>query len=260
MKRTAYALLPLCLGLICGLFRNTIWTVTYDPETMLLTNSELLATSHTFAAVCLLICLLAFFRRFPKGVQPVTPAETGDPAARIIRTAAALLVAAAGVLMLKDALTGPIALIPLVMSLFQLLQGGGMLALTLPKQPDARRSSTCLVLCGLAGCYWMVAFYHAFGSCPNAETYLYPILAGLAVMGSWVWYAGFAFRTGEGRKFTLLCLLALLTIPSALSAPLTVPYRLSLLGQLLWFFAACLLLGPEEPEEREEVLPQTEKA
>lgn len=156
-------------------------------------------------------------------------------------------------MMLQDVLGGGnAAMIPLLMAVFQLAQGAAMLLLTLDRNPKSGRYSALLLVGAFCTCYWLVAFYHVYGSYPNVEMYLYPLLAGLAVMGSWIYYAGFAFGSGESRKFVVVCLLALILLPSALTAPISTAYALSLAAQLVWFFAACALLKPEPAVEIKE--------
>lgn len=247
MKRTLNAAAVLGMGLICGLLRRMIWDVTYDPATQLLTEPELLPLSHGLMVVCLLIALVLLLKSWPKGWQSPAPYQSDRLAVKLARLAAGILAVFSGLVMAKDVLgLLSVNLIPLLMGLFQLLGGVAMIALTVTSNQNSGRYHTLLLIPTFSACYWMVAFYHAFGSSPNAEVYLYPILAGLSVMACWIYYTGFALRPGEGRRFAFFALALLLTVPSAMSAPLTDGYRLSLASQLIWFFAAYCTLTPQE--------------
>ena len=247
MKRTLTAIAVLGMGLICGLLRRMIWDVTYDPATQLLTEPELLPLSHGLMIVCLLIALVLLVKLWPKGWRSPAPYGSDKLPVKLARLAAGILAAGSGLVMAKDVLElVSVNLIPLLMGLFQTLGGVAMIALTLDGNRQSGRYHALLLLPTFTSCYWMVAFYHAFGSSPNAEVYLYPILAGLSVMACWIYYTGFALRPGEGRRFACFVLVLLLTVPSAMPAPLTDGYRLSLAAQLIWFFAAFCTLAPQE--------------
>ncbi|MBQ9166488.1 MAG: hypothetical protein IJX71_06165 [Oscillospiraceae bacterium] len=248
MKLMIGALIALALGLICALFRGMVWEATYDEATQLLTDSAVLNLSHCLVVVSLLLSLVLLWKHWLKGNQSAPPYQSPTLLARLIRILAGAAALVSGVLMVYDALTSaPFAMIPLLMALFQIAGGIAMVALAVDRNTTKSRYSTLLLIPTFSSCYWMVAFYHAFGTEPNAETYLYPILAGLAVMAAWVFYAGFAFKPGEGKRFAVCALAVLVLVPSALIAPINLPYRLSLAAQLVWFFMAYALLWPEPP-------------
>ncbi|MBQ3090781.1 MAG: hypothetical protein IJD21_09520 [Oscillospiraceae bacterium] len=236
MKKTLRALIPLFLGLICGLFRRTIWSVTYDPATQLITEPELPGLSHGLMVVSVLIVVLLVIKNWPEGREMASPYPARTPFHRICRLAAGGIGLVSGLMMGAEQLSHqPLALIALLMCLFQTAAGGSMVLMGLDRKAKGKNYSTLLLVPSFCCCYWMVAFYHVFGSHPHAETYLYPILAGILVMFCWIFYAGFHFRPGESRKFALAWALLMLVMPSALTAPLTIPYQLSLLAQLVWF-------------------------
>lgn len=256
MKLSICALAALALGLICGLSRSLIWAFTYDEAAQLLTDPAALKLSHGLVLVSLLLALLLLWKRWPKGYQSQPPYGSPGLTARLGRMAAGALAVVSGLLMAAQALgTGLFSLIPLLMAVFQTAAGAAMIALAAGDSKPSGVRDTLLLIPTFTSCYWMVAFYHAYGSTPNAETYLYPILAGLVVMACWIFYAGFAFRPGEGRAFAAWALAGLVLIPSALAAPLSLPYRLSLAAQLLWFFSAFGRLSPEPAAAPEDPNP-----
>lgn len=247
MKSMIGALIPLALGLICGLFRGIVWEATYDEATQLLTDSAVLNLSHCLVIVSLLLSIVLMWKCWPRGFASAPPYQGSMPA-RLIRILAGAAALASGLLMVQEALGAFVfALIPLLMALFQTAEGIAMIALAADQGTTTSRYSTLLLIPTFASCYWMVAFYHAFGTEPNAETYFYPILTGLAVMAAWIFYAGFTFKPGEGRQFAVCALAVLVLAPSALAAPISLPYGLSLMAQLVWFFMAYISLEPEPP-------------
>lgn len=234
MKEKLCPWLALGTGGICFLFWQRIWAGIYDPATQLVTSGGLVGLFSAFLALCALILgLLAW----PSGKQP-GPREV-PPSLRVLRLAAGGLSLAAGVLLLGDALAAPEP-IPLLLGALLLAQGISMAGLALLSRQDSGLSDGLLLLPVFACCYWLVAFYHAYGSCPSYVTYLWPMLAGLLVTWAWLAYAGRRFQPRKWDAAPLLSLLSVLLLCPALVAPLSLGYRLSLAAQILWLWSVSL--------------------
>lgn len=239
MKNKLCPVLALGLGLLCGLLRMAVWSAAYDPATQLVTDTGLTLYFNLFVLLCALVLALLFFRT---GAQVRAP-YGGTGAILGLRLAAALLSLAAGGMMLWSALgTFPLNVISVLLGLLLAVQGGALAYLALSKPEQAGPWTNVLLLPVFVSCYWLVAFYHQYGSCPSAETYLWPMISGLLAAWAWLDYAGFVYQPRSGRRFALLSLIAVLTLPAAVTAPLSLPFRLSLLAQLVWLWAAGLTM------------------
>ena len=246
IKRSAA--LSLILGLICGGFRLAVWKAAYDPVTQLVTDPALVRTCNLFFCLCLLVIGLVFFIRHPRDTVSPAPYGSQTPARRLLRLAAVVCSLFAGGLLISEQWSArPFPVISLILGLLLLGQGVAELLLTLWTDTERKRYISLLLLPAFSGCFWLVAFYHQFGSYPNRETYLWPILTGIVLAAAWVGYAAFAYERPKGTAFALIALLALPMLLMAAAAPLPLSYRRSLLGQLAWLLAALLSMKFQAP-------------
>lgn len=260
--------LALGLGMVCFLIRNAVWSAAYDASAQLLVRSDLTALFDLFLCLCAAILVLLLFSRWPRGEAAPSPYGAATPLRCGLRLAAALCSLAAGVLMLGEQATARfVEPIPLVLDVLLIAQGGLLAYLTLDRRTSSTRYASLLLLPLFISCYWLVAFYHQYGSSPSSETYLWPTVAGVLAALAWMYYTGFSYQKQTGRRFGLTALLSLLTLPPAMAAPISLGCRLFLLGQLAWFWAASLELvpgavpwesGENAPEERSEEEPDTQ--
>ncbi len=246
------ALFAAALGLACLALRAGIWSQVYDPDTQLAEQSPLLGLFAVEISVCALILCLLYWRglRASAGIQ--AEARTGSPGTRLLRFTAGALSFAAGILSLIQVFrAAAVDLIPALLSLVLVLQGGALCILALDWDRRAPVYTGLLLIPSFTGCYWLVAFYHAYGAIPGTETYLWPMVAGLITCAAWLHYAGYSFRAKTPRAPGLLYLLALLTIPPALAAPMSTEWKLSLAAQFCWFLAAAGQISflPKQPAQ-----------
>ena len=235
--------LSLALGAVCSGFRLAVWQAAYDPETQLITDSGLVLLSNLFFCLCLLVIGLLFVLRHPRDAAAPAPYSSETPLRRLLRLAAVCCSIASGVLLLwEQGEVSPISYIAVIMGVLLVGQGVAELLLTLWKDTDSKRYASLLLLPAFSGCYWLVAFYHQFGPVPNRETYLWPTITGVVVAAAWLGYIAFAYEKPRGTLFALAGLIALPMLLLASAAPLPLSYRLSLLGQLAWLWAALLTL------------------
>ena len=253
-KNDRLAIFAAALGLICLGLRAGIWTQVYDPTTQLTAQSPLLGLFAVGMAVCALILCLLYWRGRRASAEVRADAQTGGLGTRLLRCAAGVLSFAAGVLsMIQVSRAASLELISVLLSLVLVLQGGALCALAVVDWDRRAPVYTGLLLLPtFAGCYWLVAFYHTYGATPGTETYLWPMVAGLVTCAAWLHYAGYSFRAKTPRAPGLLYLLALLTIPPALAAPMSSELRLALAAQFCWFLAAAGQISflPEQPAQR----------
>lgn len=238
MKEKLCPWLALGIGGVCCLFWQWIWADIYDPATQLVTSGGLVGLFSAFLALCALILgLLAW----SSGTRTGGPEDVPLPL-RGLRLAAGGLSLGAGVLLLGEALAVPEP-IPLLLGALLLVQGIAMAGLALLPRRDSGLSDGLLLLPVFTCCYWLVAFYHVYGSCPSYVTYLWPMLAGLLAVWAWLAYAGRRFQPRKWDAAPLLSLLSVLLLCPALAAPLSLGYRLSLAAQILWLWSVSLEMG-----------------
>ncbi len=244
-RKGAPALLAVVLGLACMALRAFV--IAAERPAGLATAAVLLA------AGLLALPFLPFARSW--AVLPAGSPEDGG--GRPLRLLAAVLSCAAGLLWTTQVLADTWDLIQLLMGLILLLQGVALAALTLMRSAGPPVYTGLLLFPPFAACFWLVAFYHAYGAAPGAETYLWPLAAGLMACAAWLQYAGAAFQAEPSPLPGLSWLLALLLIPVSLTAPLTPALRLSLAAQLAWFLPAAwqLQVQPARHGRREAPLP-----
>lgn len=237
MKEKLCPWLALGTGGLCCLLWYWIWADIYDPATQLVTSGGLVGLFSAFLTLCALILgLLARASGNGSGPENVPLPLQG------LRLAAGALSLAAGLLLFGDTLAAPEP-IPLLLSALLLAQGAAMAGLALRRKEASGRSDSLLLLPVFTCCYWLVAFYHAYGSCPSYVTYLWPMLAGLLVTWTWLAYAGRRFQPRKWDAAPLLSLLSVLVLCPALAAPLSLGYRLSLAVQILWLWSVSLEMG-----------------
>lgn len=239
--------LALGLGAVCFLIRSAVWSAAYDTSAQLLVRSDLTALFDLFLCLCAAILVLLLFSHWPRGETAPPPYGAATPLRCGLRLAAALCSLAAGVLMLGEQAIWFAELIPFLLNVLLIVQGGLLVCLTLNRRTSSTLYASLLLLPLFISCYWLVAFYHQYGSSPSSETYLWPTLAGVLVALAWMYYTGFSYQKQTGRCFGVTALLTLLTLPPAMAAPISLGYRLFLLGQLAWFWAAALELSPGVP-------------
>lgn len=247
MKEKLCPWLALGLSGLCLLFWEWIWSSIYDPETQLVSDGSLTGLFFVFILVCGLILLLLSRSRVQRAQGPGRFGVLGIG----LRLLAALLSVAAGIQMLR-ALLPTVSPIPLALAILLLLNGAAWIACTSAKKTKAGWQTTLLLLPPFVSCYWLVAFYHEYGSCPSWLTYLWPILGGLLV--AWAWLA-YVSRIYQPRKYDFalaLALLAVLLLGPSLAAPISDGYRLSLAAQMAWFFAVALEADPSPEPIRKE--------
>ena len=246
-KRLAlYALIP---GIAAGVIRRFLWTNIYDEAAKLVTDPVPAMIFNLLLALCgAVLCVIAL-RSWPEGHIAAPPYGDGGHLSRILRLLSAGCSLAAGILLLAAQIESyePV-LITVVAGVLLIVQSAALLALTLWRERSGRRYATLLLLPSFALCFWLVAFYHDAGSEPNREVYLWPILAGVLTALVWLEYTGFLYQKQSGRLFTAFAVLAILSFPCALAAPLSAGWRISLLGQLLWITAALVQLKLRLPE------------
>ncbi|MGM9594381.1 MAG: hypothetical protein ACI3U8_08505 [Candidatus Onthomonas sp.] len=227
--------LALGMGGICLLFWRWIWAMIYDPATQLVSSGGLVGLFAVFLVLCALILILLIW-----------PSLKGTPGLRpqslplvVLRVLSGVLSAASGILLIRSILPG-FSPIPLVLGVLLVLNGGALAVLALDRKTDSSRYTSLLLFPVFTDCYWLVAFYHQYGSCPSWETYLWPILAGLLTAWSWLAYAGRVYRPRKWDLSRLLALLSVLVLCPGLAAPMSVEYQLSLASQLVWFWSVAL--------------------
>lgn len=241
MTLKRYFGLSLVLGVICFALRQAVWSAAYDPVTQLTVNGRLMLMSNLFICLCALVVLLLPLIHWPRQAVAAPPYRSETPFRRILRLGAVVCsMAGGGLLLVESAGVRPLPLVTLIMGVLLIAQGVALLLLAVWADIDSKRYASLLLLPAFTACYWMVAFYHGYGACPNRETYLWPTVAGLVAAGAWLCYIGFAYERPRGTAFTLTALLSLLILPVALAAPLPLTFRLPLAGDLLWFWAALL--------------------
>lgn len=227
--------LALGMGGVCLLFWHWIWAKIYDPATQLVTSGGLVGLFAGFLVLCALILLLLIWPSL-KGTPGLGPQSR--PLA-VLRVLSGLLFAAAGILLVRSVLPAFQA-IPLALGVLLILNGGALAVLALDRKTDSSRYTSLLLFPVFVSCYWLVAFYHQYGSCPSWETYLWPMLAGLLAAWSWLACAGRVYQPRKWDPSRPLALLSVLVLCPALAAPLSPDYRLALAAQLVWFWSVTL--------------------
>ena len=227
--------LALGMGGLCLLFWRWIWAKIYDPATQLVNSDGLVGLFTAFLVLCALILLLLIWPSL-KGAPGLRPQPL--PLA-VLRVFSGVLSAASGILLIRSVLPG-FSPIPLILGVLLVLNGGALSVLALDRKTDSSRYTSLLLFPVFAACYWLVAFYHQYGSCPSWETYLWPMLAGLLVAWSWLAYAGRVYRPRKWDLCRPLALLSVLVLCPGLAAPTAPEYWLSLAAQLVWFWSVAL--------------------
>lgn len=245
MKRHLSPLLALGLGGISLLFWRWIWQVIYDPTTQLVSSSPLVGLLILFVLLCALIPLLLSRDRFRR---PPGPGRTGwQPC--VLRVASAALFLTAGGVMLSPLLAAP-SPIPLVLAVLLLLNGPALCGLAVPSRLAGSWQQPLSLFPTFVSCFWLVAFYHQYGSSPSWITYLWPMLAQLVVIWGWLAYAGRFYQPRAWDLALPLALVALLLLTVSLGSLLSRGFRLSLAAQLFWFWSVPLEEDPA-PQRKE---------
>ncbi|MCD8383018.1 MAG: hypothetical protein LUC30_08950 [Clostridiales bacterium] len=266
ISQTQLTWVALVLGLNNLLLRLNWWAAAYDETAQLVTDEGLLRTFALLVAICAAVVVAAWLLLWRRKVPAAAPYGDGCRGRTALRAAAGLCALAGGILEpVQNTSEVAASLIAQAMSLFLILQGVAMLYLALARNRESSRFRTVLLLPFFTSCFWLVAFYHQYGSAPSTETYLWPMIAGILISFAWMYDAAFVYQPRQGRWLGPLALLVLLTAPPALAAPLSLDDRLSLLSALLWFLAASLELapvpsqapmpGPNETKEEEPPCP-----
>ncbi|MCD7760723.1 MAG: hypothetical protein LUH16_02970, partial [Clostridiales bacterium] len=235
----------LVLGLNNLRLRLNWWAAAYDASAQMVTAGGLLRTFALLVAVCAAVVAVVWLLLWRRKVPAAAPYGDGGRGKTALRLAAGLCSLAGGVLEpVRN--TAEVAASPIAqaMSLLLILQGIVMLYLALARNRESGGFRTALLLPFFTGCFWLVAFYHQYGSAPSTETYLWPMIAGILISFAWMYDAAFVYQPGRGKWLGPLALLVLLTAPPALAAPLSLDDRLALVSALLWFLAASLELKP----------------
>ncbi len=249
ISQTQLTWVALVLGLNNLLLRRSWWAAAYDEAAQLVTDGGLLRTFALLVTVCAAVVAVVWLLLWRQRVPAAAPYGDGGRGKTALRAAAGLCSLAGGVLEpVRN--TAEVAASPIAqaMSLLLILQGVVMLYLALSRNRESNGFRTALLLPFLVSCFWLVAFYHQYGSAPSTETYLWPMVAGILISFAWMYDVAFVYQPGRGKWLGLLALLVLLTAPPALAAPLSLDDRLALVSALLWFLAASLELRPV-PEE-----------
>lgn len=254
--------LTVALGGVGLFFRLAVWTAAYDNEAQLVTNPGLVTIFNVFFVLCCLLAVLYFASRWRRNAVAPAPYASSRPLTRLLRLGAALCSLAAGALMLAQQFSsGQLALVLLIAGGLLVIQSVILFLLTQRKEQGSSFYGTLLLFPPFVSCCWLVAFYHQIGGVPNREIYLWSVAAGILSAVCWVGYTGFFYEKQTGRRFGITAILLMLATPVALAAPLTMPWRFSLLGQWLWMWAALLELkpaSPSEPQQQPEQAPLTE--
>lgn len=235
------------LGVLSMLLWRWIWASIYDPATQLVAGSGLVELHCAFVLLCGLILVLV---SRPRERRTPGPGTFGVPVTGL-RVVSALLSAAAGLEMLPPLLAEP-SPIPLVLAVLLPVNALALLGLSVAYQPRRRWQHTLILFPVLVSCYWLVAFYHAYGSSPSWVTYLWPMLGGLLVVWSWIAYAGRIYQPKPVDLTLPLALVSILVLGPSLASPLSDGYRLSLLAQLIWFWSVTLEHDPVPAPIRKE--------
>lgn len=239
--------LALWMGGVCLLFWRWIWAEIYDPATQLVTSGGLVGLFSGFLALCALILALL---SWPALTKPTVPRPQPRPLV-LLRILAACLSAASGLQLIRELLPS-VSVIPMVLGVLLLLNGGALAALALDQTATGSRYESLLLFPLFTSCFWLVAFYHQYGSCPSWETYLWPMMAGLLASWGWLAYAGRVYRPRTWDAARLTALLSVLVLCPGMEAPLSPAYRLSLAAQLVWFWSVTLEPGQEAAPIRKE--------
>lgn len=245
IKETLCPWVALGLGGICLLFWSWIWQHIYDPVTQLVHSQGLVELFCGFVLLCALILLLLARDRLGRAPGP---GVAGLPVMGL-RILAALLSVFAGVEMLLPLLAAP-SPIPLILAVLLILNGPALLGLVPPKMGNLQK--TLLLFPAFVSCFWLVAFYHRYGSCPSWVTYLWPMAAGLLAAWGWISYAGRVYQPRKWDVTVPLALVCVLVLLPGLAAPLSDGYRLSLAAQLVWFWSVSLERDPAPAPIRKE--------
>ncbi|MCD7734231.1 MAG: hypothetical protein LUH48_03700 [Clostridiales bacterium] len=245
ISQTQLTWVALVLGLNNLLLRLNWWAAAYDESAQLVTDGGLLRTFALLVAVCAAVVAVVWLLLWRRKTPAAAPYGDGGRGKTALRLAAGLCSLAGGILEpvrnTAEVAASPIAQ---VMSLLLILQGIVMLYLTLARDRESSGFRSSLLLPFFTSCFWLVAFYHQYGSAPSTETYLWPMVAGILISFAWMYDVAFVYQPGRGKWLGLLALLVLLTAPPALAAPLSTDDRLALASALLWFLAASLELRP----------------
>lgn len=237
MKERLCPWAALGLGVICLLFWSGIWQHIYDPATQLVHSQGLVGLFCGFVLLCALILLLLARDRLRQASEP---GIVGLPVVGL-RILAALLSVLAGVKMLLPLLAAP-SPIPVILAVLLLLNGPALLGLAPREMGNLQK--TLLLFPAFVSCYWLVAFYHQYGSCPSWVTYLWPMAAGLLAAWGWISYASRIYQPRKWDATVPLALVCVLVLCPSLAAPLSDGYRLSLAAQLVWFWSVSLEREP----------------
>ena len=239
--------LALGMGGLCLLFWRWIWAKIYDPATQLVNSGGLMGLFTAFLVLCALILLLMIWpgRKAAPGIKP-QPLPLA-----VLRLLSGALSAASGILLIRSVLPG-LSAIPLALGVLLILNAGTLAVLALDRKTDSSRYTSLLLFPVFVSCYWLVSFYHQYGSCPSWETYLWPILAGLLAAWSWLACAGRVYRPRKWDLCRPLALLSVLVLCPGLAAPIAPEYRLSLAAQLVWFWSVTLEPIPDAAPIRKE--------
>lgn len=228
------------LSMLSLVFWRWIWAGIYDPATQLVSDNSVVELYCVFLLLCGLILVLV---GRPRKERVPGPGTFGLPVTGL-RVVSALLSAAAGLDMLPPLLAEP-SPIPLVLAVLLLGNALALAGLSVTHTPQRSWQRTLILFPVLVSCYWLVAFYHTYGSCPSWITYLWPMVAGLLAAWSWIAYAGRLYQPKAWDPALALALVSVLTLGPGLASPLSDGYRLSLLAQLIWFWSVTLEHDPD---------------
>ena len=236
-------ILSLAAGVACALFRSVIWNSAYDAETRLITQPRLLMMFNLFLCLCAVVVVLVFLLRWPRDGSAGTPLASSGVPELLLRWGSVGCYTAAGIMLLRTLPRFSVVL--LVSGVFQLLQVPFLMLLIRRRDPESLTFATWTLPPTFANCCLVVGLYHQVGAEPNPQVYLWAVAAVLLVSLTWVALAGFGFQYQSGKWFGLCAHVAVLTLPTAIVAPLPLPWRLTLAAQLLWITGALLGLKAE---------------
>lgn len=234
MKQKLCPWLTAAAGLLCALLWQAVWAGIYDPETQLVSDD---GSAGLFGLLLLVLAALLLVLARP-WTRQTPPSPALELPARALRCGGGLAALIAGVWMIAGQLAAP-ALIPLLLGALLAASGVVMVWLALGQGEPGLRQGLVL-LPTFTACYWLVAFYHEYGSDPSWVTYLWPMLAGLAAVWCWIALSGDLIQPDRSHQSLPWAVVTVLLICPALTSPLSTPYRLSLLAQLLWLWPSVL--------------------
>ncbi|MDD4715006.1 MAG: hypothetical protein PHT34_00425 [Oscillospiraceae bacterium] len=202
-------------GVAGAILRNTERNTVFEPDTGL----AVLWQPVTVALIALSVVLAALFfvsvrrmrpRTFPGGYAEAFYAPSSLYIT--LSVAAAFLLAAAGVLLVRDAVAGDtVSVAWLLLGLFALFTAASVLVTARSNFKGGKQGkySLFLLVPAFFSCFWMVLAYERQAENPVLLQYVYELFAIICILLAFYFMAGFGFEKPKVRRTSFFLLMGI---------------------------------------------------